>query len=64
MTPGFSREVNRQSRKTPDQLKTEIAYFARELQRTTSVDRQRRAHVAIRVREAALTVALQVRAGR
>jgi len=37
--------------KTADQLQREIAYFAAQLQRTTSRDRIARAHAAIRLRE-------------
>jgi hypothetical protein len=44
--------------KSPDALRSEIAYFARELTRTTSADRRRRHHRAIQIREAALTIAL------
>lgn len=47
--------------KTPEQLKREIAYFAGLIKRTTSSDRIRRAHVAIRLREQELTVAIKVR---
>jgi len=39
------------SLKTAEQLQREIAYFAAQLQRTTSRDRIARAHAAIRVRE-------------
>lgn len=48
--------------KTPDQLKREIAYYAQQLQRTTSADRITRYHNAIRVRERQLTAALKVHA--
>jgi hypothetical protein len=43
--------------KTPEQLVREIAYFAAALQRTTSADRIRRAHVSIRKRERLLVEA-------
>jgi hypothetical protein len=49
------------TQKTLDQLKREIAYYAGLIQRTTSRDRIRRAHIAIRVRERQLKAALQVR---
>jgi hypothetical protein len=66
MSPIFARAVTANSTKTPEQLKREIAYFAGVLLRTTSTDRRRRAHIAIQVREAALTlaIAIKVRAGR
>lgn len=48
--------------KTPDQLKREIAYFAQQLQRTTSADRLNRHHKAIRVRERQLVEALRAHA--
>jgi hypothetical protein len=48
--------------KTPEQLRREIAYFAAQLQRTTSPDRIRRAHVAIRVRERQLVEAVKAEA--
>ena len=37
--------------KTPEQLRREIAYYARQLQTTTSRDRLERAHKAIAKRE-------------
>jgi len=40
--------------KTIAQLKREIAYYSGILQRTTSRDRIRRAHIAIRLREDAI----------
>lgn len=43
--------------KTPEQLVRELAYFAEQLQRTTSADRIRRAHAAIRKRERLLVAA-------
>jgi hypothetical protein len=46
--------------KTPAQLQREIAYYAAQLQRTTSADRQRRCHVAIRKREQQLAAARQL----
>jgi len=49
------------NQKTPAQLKREIAYFAGQIVRTTSRDRIRRCHVAIRVREKQLELALRVR---
>lgn len=42
------------SMKTAEALRREIAYFSGQLLRTTSRDRIRRAHVAIRKREAQL----------
>jgi hypothetical protein len=48
--------------KTPDQLKREIAYYAEQLQRTTSRDRIARYHRAIRVREQQLTEVQKVHA--
>jgi hypothetical protein len=50
--------------KTPEQLKREIAYFSGVIHRLTSRDRIRRAHVAIKVRERQLAVALRVQYGR
>lgn len=50
--------------KTPEQLQHEIAYYARQLTRTTSADRIQRALVAIRVRERQLLEARRVRAAR
>jgi len=44
----------RHDTKTPEQLRREIAYYAGILKQTTSPDRLRRAHVAIRTRERAL----------
>lgn len=55
--------IARHEGKTPDQLKAEIAYYARRLQQTRSADRRARAHRAIQAREAALTQAIKVRAG-
>lgn len=55
--------VTRHATKTPTQLRHEIAYYAWRLKHTTSADRRERAHKAIQVREAALTLALKVRAG-
>ena len=48
--------------KTPDQLKREIAYYAEQLQRTTSRDRIERYHRAIRARERQLADVLKVHA--
>jgi hypothetical protein len=48
--------------KTPDQLKREIAYYAEQLQRTTSRDRIDRYHRAIRLRELQLVEVLKVHA--
>ncbi len=45
--------------KTPDQLRREIAYYAGLLQRTTSRDRIRRSHAAIRRRERQLADVLR-----
>jgi len=44
--------------KTAEQLRSEIAYFAARIQQTTSKDRIRRAHVAIRKREKLLVAAV------
>lgn len=45
------------NRKTPEQIVREIAYYAAQLQRTTSRDRKDRAHRAIRARERQLVEA-------
>jgi len=49
--------------KTPDQLRAEMAYYTRELQTRTCPDRRRRAQTALQAREAALRLAIKVRAG-
>lgn len=47
--------------KTPAQLRREIEYYAEQIERTTSRDRQARAHRAIVTRERLLLEALAVR---
>lgn len=49
-------------RKTAAQLTAEIAYYAAQLQRTTSADRIQRALVAIRIRERLLLEARRLAA--
>jgi hypothetical protein len=59
----FDAAVEQSSVKTPEQLRSEIAYYTRQLQETSSADRQRRYHKSIEVREAALTIATARAAG-
>jgi hypothetical protein len=59
----FEAAVERNSIRTPEELRNEIAYYARQLQETSSADRRRRHHTAIAVREAALRIAIARTAG-